>query len=132
MRLIVLAVGRLKAGPERELWERYAKRLSGVAPPLGLSVDWREFDEGRAKSVDERRSEEARTLLAAAPKGAWIVALDERGTAPTSPQWAAEIGKARDSSVPAYVMIIGGPDGLAGRCRTVATSPWSSSNLSVR
>ena len=95
MRLIVRAVGRLKAGPERELWERYAKRLSGVAPPLGLSVDWREFDEGRAKSVDERRSEEARTLLAAAPKGAWIVALDERGTAPTSPQWAAEIGKAR-------------------------------------
>ena len=125
MRLIVLAVGRLKAGPERELWDRYAKRLSGVAPPLGLSVDWREFDEGRAKSVDERRSEEARTLLAAAPKGAWIVALDERGTAPTSPQWAAEIGKARDSSVPASVMIIGGPDGLDASVRQAARSTIS-------
>jgi len=113
LRLTILAVGRLKAGPERDLLERYAKRVDALAPGLGFSrVDWREVDESRARRVEERRAEEARWILAAAPKGAWLAALDERGAAATSAQWAAEIGKARDSSVSAYAIAIGGPDGL--------------------
>ena len=66
----MLAVGRMKAGPERELLERYVKRVTGLAPPLGFSrVEWREFDESRARQPETRRAEEAKVLLAAAPKG---------------------------------------------------------------
>jgi hypothetical protein len=37
VRLAILAVGRLKAGPERELVERYAGRAGALARTLGLS-----------------------------------------------------------------------------------------------
>ena len=113
----------MKAGPERALLERYAKRVEGLAPSIGIPrVDWREVDEGRARNLEERRAEEGRTILAALPKGAWLTALDERGAALTSPQWAAEIGKARDSSIPVYAVAIGGPDGFDPSLRDAARS----------
>ncbi len=111
----------MKAGPERVLLDRYAKRLAAIAPGLGFSqIEWREVPEGRAGRAEERKAEEARALRAAAPKGAKIVALDERGAALSSAQWAAEIGKARDGAVPAYAVIIGGPDGLDADFRVSA------------
>jgi 23S rRNA (pseudouridine1915-N3)-methyltransferase len=123
LRLTILAVGRMKSGPERDLLGRYVKRLAGLAPSLGFtSVDWRELDEGRARRMEERRAEEARAILAAAPKGAWLTLLDERGAALTSEQLAAEIGKARDSAIPAYAVVIGGPDGLDPALRAAARS----------
>jgi 23S rRNA (pseudouridine1915-N3)-methyltransferase len=113
VRLTLLAVGRMKAGPERDLLERYAKRLGALAPSLGFTrVEWREFDESRARRMEDRRAEEAEAIVAALPKGAWLTLLDERGAALTSAQWAAEIGKARDISISAYAVAIGGPDGL--------------------
>ncbi len=113
MRLLLIGVGRLKAGPERELFERFFKRLTDLARASGFSgVDLREIEEGRARRADDRRTEEARSVLAALPKGARLVLLDERGAALASPQWADEIGKARDSGAPAYALVIGGPDGL--------------------
>lgn len=123
MRLTILAVGRMKAGPERELLDRYVKRVAGIAPSLGLSpVEWKELDESRARRTEERRAEEARAILAAVPKGAWLTLLDEQGAAQTSEQWAAELGKARDASTPAYAIVIGGPDGLDPSLRATARS----------
>ena len=123
MRTAILAIGRMKAGPERELLARYQQRVAALAPQLGLApVEWREFEEGRARQTGARRAEEARTLLAAAPKGARIVALDERGKSPSSEAFSAEIARARDGSVPAYVFIVGGPDGLDESVRAAAAS----------
>ena len=113
----------MKAGPERDLLQRYAKRIDALAPSLGFSrIDWRELDEGRAKNLEERRAEEARAIHAAVPKGAWLTILDERGAALNSAQWASEIGKARNSSVPAYAIAIGGPDGFDAGLRDAARS----------
>ena len=126
MRLTVVAVGRMKAGPERELWDRYVRRLAGMASALGVTpVEWREVEEGRARGVDERRAEEARAILAAAPKGGWLAALDERGAALTSAQWAGEIGKARDGATSSYTVAIGGPDGLDPSLRAAARAVLS-------
>ncbi|MCA1951862.1 MAG: 23S rRNA (pseudouridine(1915)-N(3))-methyltransferase RlmH, partial [Hyphomicrobiales bacterium] len=36
MRLVLVAVGRLKAGPERELVTRYAERFTALGRGLGL------------------------------------------------------------------------------------------------
>jgi 23S rRNA (pseudouridine1915-N3)-methyltransferase len=111
--LLLIGVGRLKAGPERELFERYFKRLADLARTAGFSgVDLREIDEGRAKRAEDRQSEEARLILLSLPKGARVALLDERGAALSSVQWADEIGKARDNAAPAYALVIGGPDGL--------------------
>jgi len=126
LRLLLIGVGRLKAGPERELFDRYFKRLGDLGRTSGFSgADLREIDEGRAKRVEDRRAEEARLILAALPKGARLTLLDERGAAPSSAQWAAEIGKARDNAVPAYALAIGGPDGFDPALRAQAHSVLS-------
>ncbi|MGD1016009.1 MAG: 23S rRNA (pseudouridine(1915)-N(3))-methyltransferase RlmH [Roseiarcus sp.] len=121
MRLALIGVGRLKSGPERELFDRYFKRLADLARSQGISgVDLREVEEGRARRPEDRQAEEARAILAVAPKGAWLALLDERGAAMTSAQWAAEIGKAREAALPAYAVVIGGPDGLDPALRAQA------------
>jgi 23S rRNA (pseudouridine1915-N3)-methyltransferase len=121
VRLTLIGVGRLKSGPERELFERYFKRVADLARAQGIAeVELREVDEGRARRAQDRQAEEARAILAAAPKGAWLALLDERGAAMTSVQWAAEIGKARDGAAPAYAVVIGGPDGLDPSLRAQA------------
>jgi 23S rRNA (pseudouridine1915-N3)-methyltransferase len=121
MRLALVCVGKLKAGPERLLFERYLKRLIDSARSAGLAgVDLREIGESRARRPEDRRAEEAAAILAAAPKGAALVLLDERGPSATSEEWAADIGRARDASQPSYAVAIGGPDGLDPSLRATA------------
>jgi len=123
MRLTLIGVGRLKAGPERELFERYFKRVADLARTLGIAVvELREIDESRARRAEDRCAEEARAIRAAVPKGAWLTLLDERGAALTSRQWAEEIGRARDGGVGAYALAVGGPDGLDPTLKTEARS----------
>jgi 23S rRNA (pseudouridine1915-N3)-methyltransferase len=112
MQISLTAVGRLKAGPERELCARYLVRAAALARSLGIAgVDLREFDEGRGRRAADRRIEEAKALRAAVPAGARLVLLDEHGKAISSEAFAAEIGRSRDSGIPALVLAIGGPDG---------------------
>ncbi len=121
MRIVLICVGRLKTGPERELFERYFRRLTETARGVGISgVDLREIDESRARRAEDRREAEAAAIVAAAPANAILIALDERGEATTSEEWAAEIGRARDAAQPAYAVVIGGPDGLAASLRAKA------------
>ena len=118
MRLALLCVGRMKAGPERDLFERYFRRLSDSARGVGIgSVEMREIAESRSRRPEDRRAEEAEAIRAAAPHGSALVALDERGLALTSEQWATDIAAVRDSARPAYAVVIGGPDGLDPRIR---------------
>jgi 23S rRNA (pseudouridine1915-N3)-methyltransferase len=113
MRLALVCVGKLKAGPERLLFDRYFKRLMEGARGAGLAgADLREIAESRARRPDERRAQEGAAILAALPKGGALVLLDERGAPATSEEWAADIGRARDESWSAYAVAIGGPDGL--------------------
>jgi 23S rRNA (pseudouridine1915-N3)-methyltransferase len=114
MRVALVCVGRLKSGPERALFERYFKRLAGSARGVGIAgVDLREIGESRARRPEDRRAEEADAILATVSADGALVALDERGASPSSAEWAADIGRARDASRPTYVVVIGGPDGLA-------------------
>ena len=113
MRLMLVCVGKLKAGPERLLFDRYLKRLKDNARSAGLAgVDVREIGESRARRPEERRAEEGAAILAAVPKGGALVLLDERGRSAGSEEWSADIGRARDASIPVYAVAIGGPDGL--------------------
>ncbi len=54
---------------------------------------------------------EAARLLAAAPKGAWIVALDERGETWSSQQLAERLGRWQQSGRD-VALLVGGADGL--------------------
>ena len=120
---MLASVGRLKAGPERELFDRYVARARALGPGIGVpDLALREFEESRARTAEERRTAEGRALREAAARGAFLCALDERGAHLTSAGWAAEIGRARDAGQPAYVVAIGGPDGLDPELRRAAHS----------
>ncbi|MDB5570678.1 MAG: rlmH [Hyphomicrobiales bacterium] len=113
MKLILGAVGRLKAGPERDLTSRYEDRARAACRSVGLTgLEMRETDESRARRPDDRKAEEARALEAFLPPGARLVALDERGKAISSEAFAADIARARDEGASGYALLIGGPDGL--------------------
>lgn len=112
MRITIGAVGRMKAGPEREMVARYLDRAVGGGKPLALTgFDVIELTESRAGSSASRKTEEAKGLRAALPEGI-IVALDERGKAITSDALAKQIGRWRDDGRPAASFVIGGADGL--------------------
>src|SRR5215469_1524456 len=80
MRLVVIAVGRLKQGPERELAERYRERFDDLGRKLGFrSLDIREIPESRARDALARMAEEATAISALIPEKSTVVTLDERG-----------------------------------------------------
>jgi 23S rRNA (pseudouridine1915-N3)-methyltransferase len=114
LRIRVVAVGRLKAGPERELAGRYATRFTAAAKALGLSgPDVKELAESKARSPAERKVQEAAGILAALPPDGLAIRLDERGEAIGSADFAALIATSRDGGVKSFSFIIGGADGLS-------------------
>ena len=117
MRLAVIAVGRLKDGPERELCERYRERGVALGRGIGLSgPDIVEITEGRGRRPKERKREEAQAILAKVQPGL-IIALDERGRQLGSDAFATRLATARDSGTGHASLIIGGADGLSEEIR---------------
>ena len=80
MRLIVAAIGRLKAGPERELAERYRDRVAKAGRVVGLrDIEVIEIRESRAGEAARRMLEESIALANIIPERAVVVALDATG-----------------------------------------------------
>jgi len=114
MRLVVIAVGRLKQGPERELAERYRTRCDEVGRRLGFrGIEIHEIAESRARDATTRIAEEAVAIAAAIPEKSVLVTLDERGENVGSHDFADRLGRWRDQAVASTVFVIGGADGLS-------------------
>src|SRR5579863_5889678 len=113
MRIVLLAVGKLKSGPEKELAAGYLSRAKGGARDIGLAgLESRELPASRQARAEDRRAEEAKAILAATPTGARLALLDERGQMIGSEDFAKDMAKARDRGASAYVVAIGGADGF--------------------
>ena len=111
MRLILLAVGRLKAGPETELADRYQDRAAKAGRPLGFrGLDVVVLDESRAGDARQRKADEAAAIRAR--RSGRLILLDERGKAIASEAFAERLGSWKDASEEATTFVIGGPDGL--------------------
>lgn len=114
MRIMMIAVGRLKQGPERELAERYAARFDDAGRKLGFrGLEVREIPESRARDAATRIAEEAAAIAALMPEKSVLVALDERGDSIDSSTFARHLGRWRDESVATTIYVIGGADGLS-------------------
>ena len=112
MRVHVLAVGRTRAGrrrdgPDSALFVSYARRIT---PPPVL----REIAHESALRSGEARAREGKSLLAAVPEGARVVALDEGGRTLSSEALARQLERWRDQGVGDVAFVIGGPAGLDG------------------
>jgi len=112
MKITVHAVGRMKAGPERELADRYFERFAKSGPAVGLEyAGLVEIAEGRAQTANERRREEGQKLQTMLQQGTALVLLDERGKNFSSEDFAGRLGLLRDCGRKALVIAIGGADG---------------------
>jgi 23S rRNA (pseudouridine1915-N3)-methyltransferase len=121
MRLTVAAVGRLKAGPERLLAERYRDRAAKGGRALGFrGLDVVEVDESRNRDVGRRIIEESIAIATLMPDGAALVVLDENGESLASRAFAERLRGWRDNGRSDAVFVIGGPDGIAESLRDKA------------
>ena len=109
MRIHLLAVGRLRGGPEAALVSDYLTRFDRTGRPLGLGP-------ARVVEVEDKRgggpAAEAALLDGALPEGALLVALDERGEQLDSPGLAALLRRSADTGQRDLAFVIGGADGL--------------------
>ena len=121
LRLMLVCVGRAKAGAERDLAQRYIDRAKLAGRAAGLSLDLREIDESRARRPDDRKAEEAKAITDQIGTGGVVIALDETGKTVDSARFAAMIGTARDEGVANFALVIGGPDGLDPAWRQAST-----------
>jgi 23S rRNA (pseudouridine1915-N3)-methyltransferase len=113
MRITLFAVGRLKAGPEKDLASRYLDRFAKAGPAVGLELaKLVEIQESRASNPETRKREEAVALEKALPEGAALILLDERGKALDSQAFSEVIGRYRDNGKRDMMLAIGGADGL--------------------
>ena len=98
----------MRPGPEADLTRDWMARATQAGRGIALaSCDLVEIDERKAR---DRASQSAR-LVEAIPAGAHAIALDERGRAMTSPDFAAMLARLRDGGTQDCVFLIGGADG---------------------
>ena len=122
MRVHLIAVGRLRAGPERDLIDDYLLRFERTGRPLGLGpVVEHEVEAKRGLGM----AAEADLLGRAVPGGAVLVCLDERGQVMASPEFAGMLAKWRDGGRQAVAFVIGGADGISPALRAKAEASVS-------
>ncbi|MGN6388821.1 MAG: 23S rRNA (pseudouridine(1915)-N(3))-methyltransferase RlmH [Burkholderiaceae bacterium] len=109
MQLVIAAVGHRMPGWIEDGFQEYAKRMP---PECRIALkEIKPADRSGGRATDTVLAQERSRIEAALPKGARVVALDERGKDPTTAQLAAHLTEwQRDGRDVAFV--IGGADGL--------------------
>ncbi len=128
MRLLVAAVGERPPTWVREAWADYAKRLPKPWAPelIEIAPGRRSGSNGRSRVLDD----EGKRVLAALPRGARLILLDEHGVQLTSVALSQRLATwARDGRD--VVLAIGGPDGHAAVVRERAESSLALSALTL-
>jgi 23S rRNA (pseudouridine1915-N3)-methyltransferase len=126
MRLLIAAIGKLKQGPERELFAHYLGRAEVLGRKLHLSpLDVIEVPESKAATASTRNRAEGEALLAKVPASHRLICLDRTGEALSSEAFAGLLAKLRDGGQDGIAFLIGGADGLApevlaGAAKTVS------------
>lgn len=128
MKIILLAVGTKMPGWVQEGFNDYQKRFPSEMklvleeiPPVKRS----------GKGSEEKAKElEAKLILEALPKKAYIIALDERGKQYTSLEMGQKVGSWQSLGMD-VVLIVGGPNGLTDEIRQKANEMWSLSKLTL-
>ncbi|MBE7420406.1 MAG: 23S rRNA (pseudouridine(1915)-N(3))-methyltransferase RlmH [Ideonella sp.] len=128
MKLHIVAVGQRQPAWARDAFDEFARRM-----PPELRIELHEVKaeprEG-GRTPAQAMAAEAQRLRAAAPKGAWLVALDERGQRRSSAQLAQRLQAWREAGTP-VALLIGGPDGLHAALKDEAHETLRLSDLTL-
>ena len=128
MKLIIIAVGNKMPAWVTEAFTDYQKRFP---PEMKLVLEEIAPVKRNGKNSDEKAKEqEAKMILEALPKKAFIIALDERGKQFTSLELGDKVGVWQNLGMD-VALIIGGPNGLTDEVRNKANELWSLSKLTL-
>lgn len=127
MRLVIVAVGQRVPDWAQTAWDDYAKRF-----PHELKVELKavKTEPRGSKTLETLYAAERTRIEAAIPKGARIVALDERGTTVTTLALASKL-KDWQLGGTDVALVIGGPDGLDPAFRQAAHERIRLSDLTL-
>lgn len=127
MKLCVVAVGQRVPDWAQTAWDDYAKRFP---PELKLELRAVKTEPRASKTVEQIHAAERERIEAQVPRGARVVALDERGTSLTTQALAVKLREwqlAGDD----VALVIGGPDGLQPAFRQQAHERVRLSDLTL-
>ncbi len=115
-------MGRLRKGPERDLYNDYLTRFDRTGRSLALGP-------ATLIEVEDKKGggmvAEAALLDRAIPAGALICVMDERGDVMTSPAFATKLAGWRDQGRQDLAFVIGGADGIDPALRARADASLS-------
>ncbi len=127
MKLVVVAVGQRVPDWAQTAWDDYAKRFP---PELRVELKAVKTEPRASRTTETLLAAERERIVAAIPRGARIVALDERGTALTTLALAAKL-KDWQLAADDVALVIGGPDGLEPAFRQAAHERIRLSDLTL-
>ncbi len=113
MKLTVVAAGRIRSGPERDMIDDYAARATAAGRGVALGP----LEEIQVEPKKTDKTSVTAAIFARVSEGAALVVLDERGTALTSPDFAAALAAWRDGGRRETAFVIGGADGFEADAR---------------
>nr|CBA26357.1 Ribosomal RNA large subunit methyltransferase H [Curvibacter putative symbiont of Hydra magnipapillata] len=127
MKLVIVAVGQRVPDWAQTAWDDYAKRF-----PHELKVELKAIktEPRGSKTVEQLYAAERKRIEEAIPKGARIVALDERGTSLRTTALAVRLKEWQLGGTD-VALIIGGPDGLEPEFRQAAHERIRLSDLTL-
>jgi len=112
LHLSILAIGKMKPGPQAELLKHYLARCDKAGRQLGFKgPKIREWNESGANSAEHRKHEEAKLLTGAIQSDSRVICLDERGKDLSSQEFADILCNSLENSISQLCFAIGGPDG---------------------
>jgi 23S rRNA (pseudouridine1915-N3)-methyltransferase len=127
MKLVIVAVGQRVPDWAQTAWDDYAKRFP---PELKIELKAVKTEPRSSKTLDTLLAAERERIEAAIPKGARVIALDERGTHLTTKALAERL-KDWQLGGDDVALIIGGPDGLQPAFRQAAHERIRMSDLTL-
>ncbi|MDP3139329.1 MAG: 23S rRNA (pseudouridine(1915)-N(3))-methyltransferase RlmH [Burkholderiaceae bacterium] len=127
MKLLIVAVGQRMPPWAQTAYDDYAKRFP---PDFKIELKAVKTEPRGSKSLATLLVAESQRIQAAIPKGARIVALDERGTT-LSTYALAERLQAWPAENDTVALVIGGPDGLDPEFKAAAHERMRLSDLTL-
>ena len=122
MQITLIAVGKLKSGPLKDLCDEYLKRLN-------WQVSLIEIDHKSKLEGDALKSYEGQEIQKHLPSPSYVIAMDERGDNMSSPELADLLGDIQNHHQGKLTLIIGGADGLDPQIRKFANKIISMGRL---
>ncbi|MES2483182.1 MAG: 23S rRNA (pseudouridine(1915)-N(3))-methyltransferase RlmH [Pseudomonadota bacterium] len=127
MKLCVVAVGQRVPDWAQTAWDDYAKRFP---PELKLELRAVKTEPRASKTLDAIHAAERERIESQIPRGARVVALDERGATLTTMALASKL-KEWQLGGDDVALVIGGPDGLQPAFRQQAHERIRLSDLTL-